>query len=147
MPKPNDVGVGTMVALVDDSGRILMIRRKGAHAAGLWSCPGGWLDRSDQSLLAGVQREALEEVGITIHSAHQVGATTEDHPDLGIRSVTICFVSRSWEWSGTPVNREPEKCAELKWFSRTGYPDNLFPALPEALWMVWDYMARNPRWT
>ena len=92
MPRPENVGVGIAVVILDRDGRVLLLRRSGAHAAGRWSVPGGWVDAEDASLLDAVRREAREEVEVEVVEAHQVGATTEYHEDLGVRTVTVYFL-------------------------------------------------------
>jgi 8-oxo-dGTP pyrophosphatase MutT (NUDIX family) len=56
---PGHVTCGT--AVLDDAGRVLMIRHK---ALGKWLLPGGHLEVGDPSLLAGALRELAEETGI-----------------------------------------------------------------------------------
>lgn len=48
-------------AVIDDAGRVLMIRHR---TLGKWLLPGGHLEASDSSLLAGALRELEEETGI-----------------------------------------------------------------------------------
>jgi len=137
MPKPDDVGIGTAICLLDDDMNMLMLRRAGAHAAGVWSWPGGWMDRTDQTLLASAAREAAEEVGVTVSHATQVGAFTCDHPEIGVRSVTVVYVARPGEWEGTPTILEPDKVAELRWEPMARpQVSPLFPSLDEALEFV-----------
>lgn len=131
MPRPNDVGVGIAVFILNDQDQILLLKRSGAHAAGCWSTPGGWVDRTDKSLLEVVKREALEEVGIDIRFAEQIGATTEDHPEAGIRSVTVYHLAHLW--TGTPTILEPNKASDLQWFDLDKVPQERFPALTEGL--------------
>lgn len=117
-----------------------MLKRQGAHAAGKWSFPGGWIDRSDSSLLDVAKREALEETGLTLFSARQVGATTEDHPDLGVRTVTIYFIAGCLNWTGEPTIKEPAKCSEMGWFDLNNLPAEVFPALMEGVKFVKSYL-------
>lgn len=137
MPKPHDVGVGTAVCLVDKNRRMLMLRRKGAHAEGALSWPGGWMDRDDPSLFEAVKRETAEEVGIILRRATQVKAFTSDHPDLGFRSVTVVFLAwQGLDWDEEPQNLEPDKCSELVWVPLQADLDQyrpLFPSIEEAI--------------
>lgn len=55
-------------ALIESEQRLLMVRnvRRGGHVD--WSTPGGVIDDSDDSLLAGLTREVHEETGLTVAS-------------------------------------------------------------------------------
>ena len=133
MPRPNDVGVGTAVLIFDKQRRVLLGKRKGAHRAGYWSAPGGWLDRPDESTVKAVVREAYEETGLVLRSAIQFDWTTEDHPELECRTVTLYHVAWPHHYSGEPRVMEPNKCEEWGWFQLDELPSPLFPGLYDAL--------------
>jgi len=141
MPRPNDVGVGTAIFILNEKGQILLMKRKGAHAAGTWQVPGGWVDRENKTLFSAIAREAAEETGLTIWKAAQVGTSTEDHKDLGARSVTVYFVSHPNQWEGEPTILEPHKAAELEWFYLNSLPSPLFPALDEGIFLLREHLA------
>jgi 8-oxo-dGTP diphosphatase len=61
------VGVGAIV--FDDAGRVLLIERGKPPSAGLWSVPGGKLERNE-TLAQAVAREVREETGLVV----EVGA-------------------------------------------------------------------------
>ncbi|SMC90383.1 NUDIX hydrolase [Lentzea albidocapillata] len=117
------------VLLVRD-GEVLLTRRRDADPRfdGLWHLPSGKLD-AGESVLDGAVREAAEEVGVVIepgdlrhvHTLHANGSGVE--PRLG-----LYFEVR--RWSGEPVNREPEKCSELRWFGLDALPEDIisYPA-------------------
>lgn len=57
------VGVGAVI--VDDRGRVLLIRRGTEPGKGEWSIPGGLIELGE-TLLEGVQREVTEETGLIV---------------------------------------------------------------------------------
>lgn len=57
------VGVGAVI--IDDGGRVVLIKRRYEPLAGQWSLPGGTLDVGE-TLEAGVAREMLEETGLEV---------------------------------------------------------------------------------
>ncbi len=61
------VGVGAII--FDDTGRVLLIERGKAPAAGQWSVPGGKLE-AGETLAQAVAREVREETGLIV----EVGA-------------------------------------------------------------------------
>ena len=64
------VGVGAVI--VDDAGRVLLVKRRFEPMAGQWSLPGGAVDVGE-TLQACVVREMLEETGLEV----QVGPVIE----------------------------------------------------------------------
>lgn len=132
MARPNDVGVGVAVIIVDAAKNYLLLKRQGAHAANTWAVPGGWVDRTDTSLLDVVRREAKEEVNVTVLDAVQVGVTTEDHPDKGFRSVTVYFLCTNWY--GPVRIMEPEKCSATMFYPLScDLTENTFPGLAQGV--------------
>ena len=62
-PSQPVVGVGAVV--MDESGRVLLVKRRYEPLAGQWSLPGGALEVGE-TLEAGVAREILEETGLVV---------------------------------------------------------------------------------
>ena len=126
MPRPNDVGVG-VAAIIIRNKKILLLKRKGAHAADKWSVPGGWVDRSDQTISWTVRREVFQETGMDCGSVHLYNVTTEDHEELQCRTVTAYYRVYTLD---TPTIKEPEKCSDMCWFSyEETFNLDLFPGL------------------
>lgn len=110
-----------------------MGKRRGAHGAGTWSVPGGWIEPGESPEAAAV-REVLEETGLQVTGARVVAATTTAHPE-GLTSVTV-WVTADWE-SGEPTIVEPDKFVEQKWCSFS-------EELPEPLFEVWADLYLSP---
>lgn len=115
MPKPDNVGAGIAVLIWNENGKLLLMKRKGAHAEGRWAVPGGWIEVDDDFNTA-AKREVREEVGININITRLFTATTEYHPEIGIRSITI-YMNTTVSSDCNPKIMEPNKCSELRWFS------------------------------
>jgi 8-oxo-dGTP diphosphatase len=71
------VGVGGVVI---QSGRTLLIKRGGPPLEGQWSIPGGMLELGE-TLKNGVQRELLEETGLTVRVGELVEVFERIFPD------------------------------------------------------------------
>lgn len=149
MPRPDNVGVGVAVFILNENDEILLCLRKGAHRAGVWMCPGGWVERGDQATSWTVAREIYEETGLYVDFVDvgkQLGWTTQDQPELGARDITLYHVVDYHDWSGEVQLREPSKAAEWRWFAISEL-DKL-PLFPGLLRMVegplWDRLYGGP---
>ncbi|MGY1693456.1 NUDIX hydrolase [Geodermatophilus sp. SYSU D00766] len=58
--------------VLDDAGRLLLVRRRNAPGRGLWSVPGGRVEPGE-SLAAAVTREVREETGLRVRVGAEVG--------------------------------------------------------------------------
>lgn len=116
-----NVRVGTGLIVVRD-GKVLIGKRKGSHAAGLYSFPGGHLDWNE-TWEACVLRELGEECGENIkvqvrgYSPTRTDwfVTNDIMPQYNKHYVTI-FIVADWI-EGEAENMEPEKCEGWDWMS------------------------------
>lgn len=115
-----EVRVGTGLILVKD-GKMLLGRRRGSHAAGLYSFPGGHLDWNE-TWEQGVLRELEEECGPNVKVRlrpiglqRAVFITNNPMPQYDKHYITIFMVA---DWvEGEPENTEPHKCDGWEWFN------------------------------
>lgn len=70
-------------AIVVHEGRLLVVRRGRAPGRGLWSVPGGRVERGE-SLAAAVEREVAEETGLQVRAGEPVGRVERAAPVNGI---------------------------------------------------------------
>jgi|GEM_PF-105847 len=122
-------GVGIGVIVVRD-GRILLGRRRNAHGAGSWSCPGGHLEFGE-SIEACARRETLEETGMEIAGIRHAAYTNDHFPEQGKQYITL-FVTAEGAF-GEPRNLEPEFCDGWEWFAWDDLPEPLFPPVRSLL--------------
>ena len=77
-----DVVIGV---IINNDQQILLARRQAnKHQGGLWEFPGGKIE-SGETILAALQRELNEEVGIEVKTAEHLLTSTHDYGDRRIR--------------------------------------------------------------
>jgi 8-oxo-dGTP pyrophosphatase MutT (NUDIX family) len=113
--------------------RVLLGLRTGTgFADGMYGLPAGKVEVGE-SVLAGMIREAKEELGIEIKEADLELSSMIYHlwTDKVQTQFNLFFVCR--KFSGEIVNAEPEKCSGLKFFSLKRLPKNIIPFVAEGL--------------
>lgn len=109
--------------IVRDGDKILLSQRGGPYGHGRWHMPSGKLDRGEP-LPAGAARELFEETGITVDPADlRLVQVVHHREDEEMERIGFFFEARTWE--GEPVNKEPEKCLALTWFTVHELPDDI----------------------
>lgn len=128
---PIDVAVGI---LLQDNGDVLLAQRPtGKPYAGYWEFPGGKVEPGE-SILAALEREFVEELGIEVLSAEAWCGVEHVYPHAHVR--LHFFISR--EWRGMPQSLEGQA------FAWQGSVD-LTPLLPATVpLLVWLDQLRFP---
>ncbi len=96
-PKPNSIVPAATVAVGDDQGRVLLIKRSDN---GRWALPGGQMEVGE-SLPEAAAREAKEETGLTVEIVGILGTYTDPrhviaYDDGEVRQqFAVCFEARA----------------------------------------------------
>jgi 8-oxo-dGTP diphosphatase len=97
-------------AVIERDGRFFMTRRlKGTHLAGMWEFPGGKCG-SDESLIASLERELMEELGTRSVIGDEIFTVEHAYPE---RTVRLHFFSASLLDEPKPLLGQ-----EMRWVSR-----------------------------
>lgn len=123
------VGVGVFIK---KDGKILMVKRKGAHGQGTWSIPGGHLDWFETPGECAI-REAYEETGVKTKNPRFSGITNDLFHKEDKHYITI-FMEVDYV-SGKPrvSPEEKDKVEEVNWFAEDKLPSPLFIPLDNFL--------------
>jgi 8-oxo-dGTP diphosphatase len=118
------IGVGCGAIIIKDNNEVLLVRRsKDARLEpGMWSRPGGMVEFAEPTVKA-VEREVLEETGLKIRVVRPLEFTEILSPDRKKHWIALGYLAR--HVSGEPVNMEPDKHDEIRWFRLDRLPDNL----------------------
>lgn len=117
-----------LLFLRDD--RVLLLRRfNTGWEDGRYSVPAGHVE-AGETVTAAAVREAYEEIGVNLtpgdfRVAHVMHRRSDDE--------RIDFFVAVSNWAGEIVNREPDKCDDLRWFPVSSLPANLIPYVRQAL--------------
>ncbi len=104
--------------IVERGGKALMVRRAIEPGVGLWSLPGGYVDRGE-ALEEAAAREVLEETGVTVEILGLVGAFSE----RGNPVVLAVYHGRVVSGEAAPG----QEVSEVGFFSPGGLPELAFP--------------------
>jgi len=110
--------------------QVLISRRfNTGYEDGNYSVPAGHLD-GGEAVRQAMIREAKEELGAVIHP--------DDLAFVGVfhrrsDAERVDFFFSAQKWVGSPENREPDKCDQLKWFPMNALPGKMVPYIRRAI--------------
>jgi ADP-ribose pyrophosphatase YjhB (NUDIX family) len=131
MTEPLRPRVGCGAALIDDQGRLLLVKRIKAPEAAHWGVPGGKLDWGEAARSCAV-REIREELGITSVLGPVLAVTdmiAEDYHWVAITYRTVRF-------EGEPAIQETHALSDWGWFALDALPSPLTAATRDAVAML-----------
>lgn len=108
--------VGVAAAVVDESGRVLVVQRREPRR---WELPGGALEL-DEPLLAGLRREVREETGLDVEPVRLSGV----YQNVALGPIALVFLCR--RLGGR--ERLSEETVGWRWLRRDEVPTLLAPA-------------------
>jgi ADP-ribose pyrophosphatase YjhB (NUDIX family) len=123
------IGVGAVV--VDDLGRVLLIKRGTEPMKGHWSLPGGLLELGE-TLLDGVKREVYEETGLIVKPQAIVEVVDRIYRSSGDKDSPIRYhyvVVDYWCHLAGGNLRPSSDASEVAWLSRAEWKDTNFRSL------------------
>ena len=113
--------ISVVAAIIRRDGKILITRRfDNVHLPGLWEFPGGKVE-ANESLQRALEREILEEIGVTIRVEDKYFTVDHEYPT---KSVQLHFFNCSII-EGEP---QPIEVADLRWVEPAGLDYFEFPA-------------------
>lgn len=108
--------------LVEQDGRVLLVRRVNEPFRGLWTLPAGFVDADEDPALAAA-RECLEETGLTIRVTKVLDVIAgREHP----RGADFVIVYAAEVLSGSLF--AADDADEVGWFKRSELPPLAFKA-------------------
>ena len=127
-PERFKIPVGVFIVLRQKA-QVLLQLRQNCSFSNHWGFVGGHLD-GNEGIVSAAVREAEEEIGVKIDPKDLI-LKTICHSNKGEEYLQFYFECR--KWSGEIQNKEPHKCARLKWLEWDNPPENTCPYLKEAI--------------
>lgn len=125
------IPVAVSLFLIDkNANSVLLLRRYNTGwEDGNYGVPAGHID-GGESFKDAIIREAKEEIGIDLKT-EDIYFAHASHTMSNKEYAYMYFVA--YTWKGTPQNKEPHKCNELRWAKLDALPDNVIPTIKNAL--------------
>jgi 8-oxo-dGTP diphosphatase len=131
----NQIKIGTHIIIKNRKGEILLCKRDKKFGNGEWELPGGHLE-FQETFEQCLERECQEELGTKV----KVGKLLSVSPNIKYGNHYIIFSFLANSFVGEPKNKAPEEHSEIKWFTLSKLPENLFVSTKYA---VEDYLFGN----
>lgn len=127
----------------DASGRLLVVKRGRPPSMGLWSIPGGRVER-DESQHDAVRREVREETGLDVQVGEAVGSVVLASALPGDRYLVTDYLATLS--AGPPLDPVAgDDAQDVRWVTRPQFLAlDVSPGLAPALhgWGVWERLER-----
>lgn len=125
------VRVAPHLILLKEDHVLLHLRHNTGFADGMFSLVAGHID-GRESVIEAMIREAYEEAGIEIEPQDlNLHCTMHRGFREGEEYLYLYFICR--QWKGEVHNKEPHKCAELKFYPLNDLPSNLLPPVRKGI--------------
>ena len=109
------VAVHLLFVAGKDANNILLLRRDNTgYFDGCWGVPAGHVEPGEFPLHAAI-REAWEEVGLTLDPRDLSLELVMHHIKPGDATDYTHYFFKVRSWTGTAINKEPDKCSSLDW--------------------------------
>ena len=123
-------------AIIKRDGKVaFVLRSQTGWQDGMYGLPAGRVNL-DEPILVATAREAKEEIGVTIDLLNLEHRLTVHRKAAADDSFWIDCYFEALAWAGEPYNAEPLKHEELAWLDPQHLPENVVPAVRDALTQI-----------
>jgi 8-oxo-dGTP diphosphatase len=136
-PAPKPIACAGAIVF-DSAGRLLVVRRAHAPAAGHWTVPGGRCEPGESAEAACV-REVAEETGLAVRVLRPAGQVVRDGPAGTVYDIAdfVCVVT------GSDAVRAGDDATEARWVTRRELTALALPPLLYETLAEWDCLPRS----
>ena len=122
----------SLVFFIKDDSILLLRRFNTGWNDGSYTVPSGHIEAGESASRAAA-RETLEEVGIVVRESDLTSIHIDYRKSAEDERVYVDFYFKANNWTGEPVNAEPQKCDEIGWFKINELPENTVKIVRNAL--------------
>jgi len=116
--------VGCLVIILKGN-EVLLLKRKNKFDAGTYSLPGGHVD-GDEKILEAAIREVKEETNLDLEEKDlEIVSCMHRISEIQEKRLSIEYLVKTEKIDGEVINKEIDKCEELKFFNINNLPDNM----------------------
>lgn len=120
----NTVQVGVVGIIIDEDGKILLVKRRGKSHEGMWGLPAGTM-QPGETVKEALEREMREELGIEIIIKRFIGHYYDAHlRDARYATAVdlphICFIKKG-------VPQPLQEGSEVRWFKSEEFDNQCLP--------------------
>jgi mutator protein MutT len=127
--KPKGSVSFSAIIMTNEHDQILLLRRKNASFGdGQYALPGGKIE-SGETALEAARRELAEEVCVGAEQLALAHVVNRQGPETEF----YVFIFKALAWTGLPINGEPDKCDDMRWFALEALPENIIDAHRQAI--------------
>lgn len=124
----------TLGILENDSKLLFLLRQNTKFFSNHYGLMGGKIEENE-SITDALIREAYEELNVVITKsnltfAHCLSFKNEKNEEI------LALIFKITGWTGTPINKEPDKCKEIVWFALDELPENIIPRHRQIIEMI-----------
>ena len=107
---------------------LLHLRQNTGYRDGHWALLAGHVE-PEESVYAAAVRESYEEAGVRVDAADLLALTTVHRTLRGGGPIEqrCDFFFATTVWKDSPSIREPEKCADMRWWPLGALPEPMAP--------------------
>lgn len=128
--------------LIEQEGRLLLVKRAIDPFKGAWDVPGGFLEEWEHPA-DGARREAREETGLAVELTALLGIFVDRYGDAGYNTLNIYYRARP---TGGRL-AAADDASQVEWFAANALPEHIaFPDHEREVLAVWQAALRaDPR--
>lgn len=134
--------IGVVTLIFNEKEEVLLGKRKSAHAQGMFSAPGGHLEKWE-AVKDCARREVLEETGLEVKEELVFCTHTDDFHFSEQKHYVTLYYACQLKGEINPINKEPEKCEGWDFYSLDNLPSPLFPNTLDVLMQMKEGLSRD----
>lgn len=128
----NKVNLSVHLLLLNKDNILMLRRYNTGYEDGNYSLVAGHVEKNE-TVTEAIIRESYEEGGIKIVEEDLEIVHVIHRKKEGLGGDYIDYFFKCTKWSGDIINKEPNKCDDLRWFNTNSLPANTIPYIKHGI--------------